>query len=395
MKLFDENIDRADTSPGSYSEPDFDYLNRSARVAAQAIRALLEDWFARYPNPSKAELRASFRSKDNVQHLSAFFELYVHELLLVHGYRLEVHPELERTSKRPDFLARTNHHEVYVEAIVATNSSSKEAGAEARLNQAYDALNRVNSPNFFVGIEVYGVPSTPVPLNEFRRAVERFLGELDPDVVSRERLNGGLITAPRRQFSHEGCTIEFFPIAKSREARGKPGLRPLAMLGPGEAESVHDSRALKNVVATKAKRYGEMKKPFVVAVNAMAQHLESIDMADALFGQESDTVFHDINRAAVPRATRTMNGVWITGKGPTNTRVAAVLVASAVSPWSLHVRKPIIYLNPWAKYPVNDPLNNITTVLPSNNQLIIRDGKPAAEVFNLPNALVAAFSNHD
>jgi len=392
MNLFDENIDRSDTAPGSYSEPDFEYINRSGRFAAGAIRVLLEDWFSRYPKQSKDELRSRFRSRDNVQHLSAFFELYVHELLLVQGYEVEVHPELGATSRRPDFLARSNRQEVYVEAVVATNSSSQEASAEARLNQAYDALNKVTSPDFFVGIEVYGVPSTPVPQNELRKSVERFLQGLDPDSVNRTLRAGGLRTAPRKQFLHEGCTIEFFPIPKSPESRGKPGLRPLGMLGPGEAEFVDDTRALKNAIAAKAKRYGRLGKPFMVAVNAMSQHLDSIDIADALFGQESDLVFRDINRAGLAKATRKMKGIWITEKGPINTRITAALVAWSLVPWSVHVRKPIVYYNPWAKYPCLDLLPGLTASFPVDNHLETREGKNPAELFNLPNDLVTAFN---
>jgi hypothetical protein len=392
MNLFDENIDRSDIAPGGYSEPDFEYLNRSGRFAAGAIRVLLEDWFSRYPKQSKDELRASFRSRDDVQHRSAFFELYIHELLLVHGYQVEVHPKLGKTTKRPDFLARRNGQEVYVEAVVATNSSSQEASAEARLNQVYDALNKVNSPNFFIGIEVYGVPSTPVPLNDLIRAVELFLKELDPDSVNGAMLAGGLITAPRRQFLHEGCTIEFFPIPKSPEARGKLGLRPLGMLGPGEAAFVDDTRALKNALSAKAKRYGELGKPFVIAVNAMAQHLDSIDIADALFGQESDLVFRDINRAGLAKPTRKMKGVWITEKGPINTRITAALIASSLVPWSAHVSRPLLYHNPWAKYPSLDLLPGLTALVPVDNHIETRQGKNPVELFNLPKDLVTPFN---
>lgn len=83
MSLFDTDdaIDRSDGGPAAYSESHFSYLNRSGRQDVGVIRTLLEGWFARYPIAHQSELRARFRSVDAVPHHTAFFELYLHELL--------------------------------------------------------------------------------------------------------------------------------------------------------------------------------------------------------------------------------------------------------------------------------------------------------------------------
>ena len=87
-----DNIHRDYLGAARYSEPQFAYLNRSARLEANLIRALLEAWFSRYPPAEAADLRARFRSSNDLQHHSAFFELFVHELLLKLGLHPQIHP---------------------------------------------------------------------------------------------------------------------------------------------------------------------------------------------------------------------------------------------------------------------------------------------------------------
>jgi len=71
LKLFDD-IDRDFMGPKCYSDPCFDYLNRSGRTIAHRIRSLLERWFEEFPENGKKELWRRFRSSDDQEHLSAF-----------------------------------------------------------------------------------------------------------------------------------------------------------------------------------------------------------------------------------------------------------------------------------------------------------------------------------
>ena len=104
MTLFDE-IERTECSPAKHSEPSFNYLNSTARPYAIKVRTLLESWFVRYPNTHKADLVSRFRRPNDVHHLGAFFELYMHALLRYLGYTAEVHPETPSgDGSKPDFV---------------------------------------------------------------------------------------------------------------------------------------------------------------------------------------------------------------------------------------------------------------------------------------------------
>src|SRR5260370_9168859 len=114
--LFDP-ISRTDLLAMKYNESQFQYHNSSARPTIIAVRSLLENWFEHFPSEAKPDLRQRFRAKINSIHRSAFFELYVHELLRSMGYQMVAHPSLEGVGTHPDFLAlRDSPLKCFVEA---------------------------------------------------------------------------------------------------------------------------------------------------------------------------------------------------------------------------------------------------------------------------------------
>ncbi|HCE66162.1 MAG TPA: hypothetical protein DER40_01170 [Geobacter sp.] len=90
----------------------------------------------------------------------------------------------------------------------------------------------------------------------------------------------------------------------------------MGILGPAEAQLVDDRTALKDSVIAKAAHYGDLGIGLVVAVNAINQHLEMIDIMEALFGQESFTFPANIGGAVEPQMQRLPNGAWNGLKGP-------------------------------------------------------------------------------
>ncbi len=169
MLLFDTDLDRSKAEPADYSQPHFGYLNRSGRLEATRIRELLEQWFSRYPAHSQAALRARFRSPDDIPHHSAFFELYLHELLRILGYQVDVAPTDDPGpgEKRPDFVAhRSSEPQFHLEATLATDRSTADAAAEARLNQVYDALNKVRLSQLLCWLRLVREPLCPCSREE-------------------------------------------------------------------------------------------------------------------------------------------------------------------------------------------------------------------------------------
>lgn len=102
LNLFDD-AKRDSLYPAKYADPIFPFLNRTARVEFERIRQELEKWFSHYPTSDQKEFRAQFRSSIDAQHQAAFFELFLHELLLKMECKITVHPEIPNVKKHLTF----------------------------------------------------------------------------------------------------------------------------------------------------------------------------------------------------------------------------------------------------------------------------------------------------
>ena len=136
---------------------------------------------------------------------------------------------------------------------------------QARLNRFYDALEKLDSPDFFVQIRAYDLsPSTPITGLDFRRNVRRWLSTLDYEQVRKAIDLDGRV-ASGMSFIHEDEQISFVAIPKG-ETRGKPGIRPLAAFpfrffyGDPSISSIRDA------IIKKSSRYGRPTHPYLVAV---------------------------------------------------------------------------------------------------------------------------------
>ena len=137
--LFD-NISRNYKGPRGYSETIYEYLNRSARPSMERVRNLLEGWFSNYPSCAQNELRSRFHSSEDMQHQSAFFEIYLHALFSILGFQIEIHPEIPAQTTHPDFLmSKEERPFFYIEATLASGPIEEKA-ADKRENVVYETI---------------------------------------------------------------------------------------------------------------------------------------------------------------------------------------------------------------------------------------------------------------
>jgi hypothetical protein len=390
MKLFSDT-QRVDMDPAGYTEPHYRYLNRSARPVFKVVRELIEDWLAEYPRFHRSELVARLRTNDDLQFEAAFFELYLHHLFRRSGAKVRIHPNRGKGRKRPDFkVTMPAGSSFLVEAVTVTEGSAMDRTGAGRLRAFYDALNKACSPDFFFHVRHFGLPRSPVPGRKIRGAVERWLRTVD--VKDLQGLGGhGHVDVPTLTFEHDGCRLEIglFPVSASR--RGSKGHRPVGVLGPGEGRILNYWEPLRYGIKAKATRYGRLRQPYLVAVNAIDQPAERIDVMQALFGQESFVFVRSGNEPSEPRLQRLTNGAWLSRKGPVNTRVSAVLVVGGLLPWSVVDRRPAIYYNPWASFSLADAIPWLDGFRPVGNDMEKKEGRSPAEILRIPNSWAEAF----
>lgn len=384
-----ERIARTEKRRAHRGESQFDYLNLSGRDEAALVRSLLEDWLSRFPAAARSKLRARLRNKNNAVFAAAFFELYLHELLHRHGYDCEPDFPVQGVGgKNVDFkvIPADGSPSFLLEAIVPGLNGPR-ATAQARIDAIYNVIDaKLHSPNFFVAIdEAEAKPKTAIPVAAICRQIEAQMARLDPALFAAGQRGVPRVSGPLWRANAGGWSVTYSLIPKSPAARGRPGLRPIGSI----ARNLDHKELLSTVraaVKTKASRYGRPSMPYVVAINAIACRwaLPSLDVQDgkeALYGSEIIVCSRELPK---PRLDRARDGAFLGPSGPIYTRVSAVLLVSALTPWSVASQDPVLYHHPWAEYPGEFMLGRLPSVFRPPTPSLYAPGCDATELFGLP-----------
>jgi hypothetical protein len=380
--IFDD-IERSDASPSRHAEGDFAFLNRVAGPFWERTRSSMEEWFIRLPEEAQADVRGRVRSGKDWQFASAFWELYIHESLRREGFQVTSHPDMPDTSAHCDYLARRDGDALYLEATVV-GSSEAERAAEGRRNTVYDLLNKLESPDYFLWLDVDEEGPASPSVRQLREDLARWLGTLAFDDVRSAYERGSILAVPTHTWSARGWAITFRPIAKGEEARGKPGIRPVGMFRPGRASTVDDVGQVRSDLENKATWYGRPDLPFVIAAAIESPFFDAKHtMSGALFGREA--VQFD-PKTLEARGFRQPDGLWRGPGGPRNTRVSGVVAMRSVRPWNLLAYAPVTWHNPWAALRLPDVLPWASARVDlENGQLIESEAvRPSHDILGLP-----------
>lgn len=345
MPLFDADIVRGDNRPKREAESLFTYYNTTGRPAYITIRNVLEEWFNRYPAEGQQDLSARFRSTIDSQHRSAFFELYLHEVLLRLGFAVEIHPEIGRPTHTDFLVTRNGERQFYLEATLALPANN-EVAEQRRIQQVYDTINRMEIPEFFLHVRERGAPQNNVPGARLRRELEEWLRALNLEQIRRDFVAGGFDAIPSFAWSYDGWEVIIQPIPRN-EIRDDVPVRPVGVvMGAGGPVTVDED--IRRAIEIKAKKYGDLDLPFVIAVNVIPDFCRQHSVIEALLGHEL------IDFAANPPrpAGRALDGAWSGTRGPRNRRNSAALIFSQLAPESAHENEPWFVHHPWATNPL-------------------------------------------
>ena len=140
---------------------------------------------------------------------------------------------------------------------------------------------------------------------------------------------------------------------------------------------------IRDAVVGKARKYGDLDVPLVVAVNVRSHSLGAIDEMQALFGQER-FVFDRDNLDAEPGMERASNGAWMGRTGPRARRCSGAWLFHDVTPYTVSRRKHTLYANPWSHLPLPDPLlMSVPRVQVVDNRIQRTDGEVMGAVLGL------------
>jgi hypothetical protein len=377
MKLFTDKI-RTDKKPAKHNDNSFDFFDRSDSEKGKVIREVLNSWFANYPENEKAEFKKRFRKEFS----SSLYELFIHELFIKQGFELESHPKLKGSTKRPDFLAKGNGIEFYIEVKEATDKTDAERALENKTNQIYDIVNQTDSPNFWLQIKKLNFITDKQPsAKKVVRFLESKLPEFNPDLILDNLKTFGVKGIPFIRFEDQNLSMIIKLMPKSKEIRGKKGVRPIGMF-PSEGFVGGADDSIKSALSKKTNRYGELEKPFLICINSKSYRgTDNYDVMDALFGSTSISYSTDPNNKD-ERIERAMNGFFKDNSGPKNTKVSAIMINRLILG---HVKdgKYWFVKHPFAQNDLDFDKFDINKTLVDNNKIISKEGKTIRELLDL------------
>lgn len=338
---------RDDPSPASHGESHAQFLDRVLGPYWDQVRDLIEDWFSRLCPDARADLLGRLRSKD-----------------LRMGYVVTCHPQLAGTNRRPDFLAEKGGRSIYIEARSASSSDAS-VGNAARLNAVYESLDKLDSPNFFLWIDVVQQGVAPLRSRPLRGRLENWLARLDPDVHT---LVAGKGREHHPGYVHEdaGWRIDFRAIAKSPGARGREGVRPLGIFGGGEAHWVQDEETIRGALIDKGSAYGALGAPFVVAVASNSVSSDDDAILNVLYGREVVEFRTYPDGTEGTAMVRKPDGYWYRGDHWDHRGVSAVLLVRNLHPAFVSEQQHTIWEHPDPEFAVDE--------LPIWRRSVVEDG---------------------
>ncbi len=322
MKLF-ENITNSFEGPQGHNEDSYEYYCRSNRPEITEAGLEMEGWFQFYPDKEKRDLIDTFKNDFD----AGFFELFLFTLFRKMGYKIAIHPTVPNSTKTPDFIVSGFGEEFYLEAKVSYYESDEERATARRLGSLYKILNKSQISDFFIYLRTVKSKTKKQPrANEIRHSIEKNFNQYDAGLLY-EDMNTGKITKPIINiYEDEDIYIEYGPIPKSIEGRGKVGHRAIGIYGQ-EAKVLNNSASLRKALKAKAGRYKQLDKPYLIAVNAIdMMALDIADVWDCLTGTTC-MVPDLIKENGMIEKFRQHDG-FFTGRNDKgqNTRVSAALI---------------------------------------------------------------------
>lgn len=380
MKLFEDKV-RTDINLARHIDNSFDFCDRSSLPKAEKARNILNNWFSHYPMEEQSELKSRFRKEFN----SAFHELFLHEFFICQGFEITIHPTLPHTPKTPDFFLSKDGVEFYLEAKVSTGKSETEKSYEQRLNNLYDSLNKINSPNFFLGIKEVLLKTKNQPsAKEIIKTIETELANYDPEILEQQIKNKNVFLNELTdiQFDNDDIHIFFYLIPKNKDIRGAKGMRPIGAY-PITSHWGGSEDSIKSALEKKANRYGDLGKPYIICVNSLHEMITNdYDSNDAIWG--SLTIPYSTNPANRDfKDIRAKDGFFLDKIGSRHTGVSGVLITRLLL-GNLNNPECWLYKHPWAKCDLDFELIGLSYSYVLNNRIEKTEGHQVSDILSIP-----------
>lgn len=377
MALFSvhERDDRARVRAG---EDWFAFLERVGpdRVFAR-IRDLVDSWFDELPPAQADALRTRLLSRNAAVSMPAFWELYLHAALLRCGLQMDYEPSLRASTRRPDYLVHGDQESFYLEARMVGDPEHRTQENKLELPLT-EALREIDSSEFTLDFQIQKRGNTAPRMGPVKVEVTRWLDGLDRQQVRRLQKERGLRAVPSLVVNAGEWVFSFLPIPRPDARAGTPSPAGAISIFPGRTAWGGDWSRVGSALKEKARRYGELDRPFIIALLANDIFVDVENLASALHGEPAFSV-DEHGRTTLGRA----GGLWSDGAGA---RVSAVITARHVNPASVAVVEPLLWRAGHATHPLAADLPFTAEAQLADDGEVVVDERPQSmhAYFGLP-----------
>jgi hypothetical protein len=362
----------------------FAFLDRVSAPELAAPRAILTEWFAHWPAQDRQDIRRRLQAKGHDQFFGAFWEMYLNELHRRLGFACERDPVIAGSSKHPDFLMTRGEDSFYLEGTIVGHST-EEASRERRERLLIEQVDGAYHPDFSVRVRRVVVSDNQPSKAAVVKAVESWLSTLDWEA---ESTRTEVARQPHR-IAVGDAVLHLLPWPKADNTRGDRSF-PTVVTRTGIGGVINEPPTILDDLRDKASRYGDLHRPYVIAVLCLRDFATERDIEQALYGPEvaTFTLAADGTPIGGPQLGRNPDGLWQRGEEQRATRVSAVLSTTHLSPWTLASGTPELWINPWATHPLTADLPWATTSADLDANALTRTEarRKSHEVLGLTNA---------
>ena len=341
MNLFDEcKPEDKHERFGNYIENRYDYYVQSTKEKIINRKNVLEEWFQLHPIEEQQEIKS--RIKKNEHFDSVVFEMFLFQKHNKELWDINIHPTLPHSSDRPDFSLRKNGVEMYLEAQVCYAQSETERSNLNKEKHLKDQINKFRKGKYSIGLTKIKIKTKESPsAKEFKQEIYNIC---ESNIVVKKKLS----------FTNESIEIEYFFIRHSSE--------PTRFITSEFNELVWGSNIepIRRNLIKKSKKYGDLNKPFIIAMEIKDFLIDKDDLENAIYGDEKYMV--QTSPPYVSRTIRDDNGFFNHSQLGFKEKVSAVIFYFDI--WN---DLPLVCHNPNALYPIEQHL------IPGNH-MFIKDG---------------------
>lgn len=385
-RLFDE-FPRTHLGPALGAESHFHFYNRSALPAVDRLRKMLQRWVNRLPVSKQKDIVNRMRhtgtgSRTNDRSFdSAFFEMALHEFLRGTGRYVEVEPVVD--GRTPDFsIAATDGpgeaRRFYVEALDISTIQGTELEISWNEKKCEDALNEIESPDFYLYVQASGVLDTTPRKSKLKAPFERLLDRVDYQAVwEKYKDAGNWNTLPSATFRHGDWELQgtLLPVSPGHRPKG-PHSRFVG-IGFGGGGVIDDVGKVRGRLYDKAKRYQRIPQLIIAArTDEWADRINEVLFGTQTYNFYANTDPHDTRPIPEPHPGQAMNGFWFNSSGPQNMHVVGVLLFNTLYPHCVHKAQTTFFANPYVEVPLPTWTRAISHAEYRDGRIAIVDGVP-------------------